>query len=521
MPNVEALGETYETFAGDKKERGIYYTPRSIVDVMVDLSLRSKIDTASYEELLQVRILDPACGAGAFLIACYRRLLERALVLQQSAGVRVLSPNVKREILQSCIFGIDRDADALAVAAKSLHVLAEELPQTRCLDGNLVLGNGLIDDPGVDELAFAPRARFGRVISEGGFDLCIANPPYVFGEWIPKAWKEYFSSTYRHLGRQTDYYAAFLERCVTRFLRPSGTYAVIVPDAFLAREQRAALRGFLLREAPPHCAIHAGPVFAQPGGRLTGVSCAILIGEKGGSPIDIDVVKIEQARAEPFNRVPLREVRADRWNRFLLSVAPHEWPVIRAMENTGCRLRDVLSCRIARGEEVGKIDLRTSASDSAPHAVIPGEAVMPFVVGKTRYYAASLSKPASTYESPRLLVRKTGTRCIAAIDDSDTATLQSVYVLKIDDPVVRRLAVAVLNSDILNWYLRKTVTGYKNLFPQLTQEEIASLPFPARVADPKALLERLAGAHAPDAAKSALEAFVCELYGVPGVPIAG
>src|SRR5205814_3804034 len=117
---IETLSVIYEQFlhADDQhsgstegRRRGAYYTPVPLVNFMLDqLELRKPLRDG-------MRVLDPACGSGVFLVQCYRKLIEKRVRRRRRARLR---PTELRRLLVEHIFGIDSDPDACRVAELSL-----------------------------------------------------------------------------------------------------------------------------------------------------------------------------------------------------------------------------------------------------------------------------------------------------------------------------------------------------------------------------------------------------------------
>jgi hypothetical protein len=151
-----------------RKATGSFYTPQSLTDYVVRRTLHPLVERASAESILQLRILDPAMGSAAFLVAACRYLAsayERALLREgrchegevddaERAGIR-------RQVAQRCLFGVDLNPTAVQLARLSLWLatLAASKPLT-FLDHHLVCGDSLIGASPVD-LARRPPPRPG------------------------------------------------------------------------------------------------------------------------------------------------------------------------------------------------------------------------------------------------------------------------------------------------------------------------------------------------------------------------
>jgi hypothetical protein len=165
---VEQLGAVYERVldfatvrgdrgirfvsAGRRKATGTFYTPRSMTEYLVRRTLAPLVEAASPEEIVRIRVLDPAMGSGAFLVAACRYLAhayERSLLRTGLATIDDLSPadraRFRRLIAQKCLYGVDSNPTAVQLARLSLWLctLAADLPLT-FLDHHLRTGNSLV-----------------------------------------------------------------------------------------------------------------------------------------------------------------------------------------------------------------------------------------------------------------------------------------------------------------------------------------------------------------------------------------
>jgi len=175
---IELLSEIYENFLGEfKREKGQFYTPYSLVELI----LKEKLPTSTIE--YNVKVLDPACGSGIFLVESYKRLIKR---WKYANPKQIIGFEGLKRLLLDNIYGIEIDPTAIKVAAFSLYLaLVDELdPKTLWIEKDYQLPN-LIFDP--DDLAIITqgnnlwrRDTIGEVNPEDfvKVDLVVGNPPF-------------------------------------------------------------------------------------------------------------------------------------------------------------------------------------------------------------------------------------------------------------------------------------------------------------------------------------------------------
>jgi methylase of polypeptide subunit release factors len=245
---VETLGSEYERLleSGARHANGVYYTPRHIVDTIVERTLAPLLAGATPERALQLRVLDPACGSGAFLLGAARYLMDWHL----KQGKLRLTLERKREILTSCLYGVDLDAQAVELAQRSLNLelLQDEAEVTADFSRNIRCGNSLIFDWN------ARTAGFGEIVlpedegGRGGFDAIIGNPPYIRVQALRRrdpSEAELYKRLYRTAqSGNYDLYLLFIEKSL-RLLRSSGRMGLIIPTKWWQASYGAALRALL------------------------------------------------------------------------------------------------------------------------------------------------------------------------------------------------------------------------------------------------------------------------------------
>jgi hypothetical protein len=209
------------------------------------------------DRLKTLRIVDPACGSGVFLIMAFdflkaelSRVNDKIAALQgQGQHIQdLLDPD--SEILTNNLFGVDVNSESIEIAKLSLWIkTARRGKVLDSLSGNLRVGDSLIEDSNFAYLdhAFTWETAFPSVFAEGGFDVVLGNPPYVRMEFL-KAMKPYLEKRYEVVSDRADLYCYFFERGL-RLLKPGGRLGFISSNTFFKTGSGRPLRGYLLREA--------------------------------------------------------------------------------------------------------------------------------------------------------------------------------------------------------------------------------------------------------------------------------
>jgi hypothetical protein len=205
---------------------------------------------AWHDELARVRVVDPACGSGAFLIEAFEQLY--AAYQQYQARVSELRGprlfDVDREILQHNLYGVDLNEEAVQICRLSLWIKTAQLgKELASLDHAIRAGNSVIADPAVHPRAFDWWAGFPEVFEAGGFDVVVGNPPYVSQGWIAE-YKPYWQAHYRAYDSGADLYVYVYELGVN-LLKPGGRLGFIVTNKWMRASYGEPLRRFFSEAA--------------------------------------------------------------------------------------------------------------------------------------------------------------------------------------------------------------------------------------------------------------------------------
>ncbi len=305
----EILGNVYEQFLGKvirltlahkvkieekpevKKAGGVYYTPSYIVDYIVKNTVGKLIEGKTPKQIESIKILDPACGSGSFLLSAYTCLLNyiRDWYVQNSpekypkqiyqlrAGHYFLTIAEKKKILLNNIFGVDIDTQAVEVTKLSLllKTLENENQDTLSLfreralpdlANNIKCGNSLIGPDFYDNLepdkindelrqkinAFDWQKEFPQIFSRKspGFDAVISNPPWVDIKGMDPQLVDFYFVSYSTTQNRMNIYATFLQKAI-ELLRPKGLLGFITPNSYLTQSSYKNLRQFILHHSSP------------------------------------------------------------------------------------------------------------------------------------------------------------------------------------------------------------------------------------------------------------------------------
>lgn len=405
--SVEILGSAYEQFLGKviritpahhakieekpevRKAGGVYYTPQYIVDYIVKNTVGKLIEGKAPKEISKIKILDPACGSGSFLIGAFQFLLDYHKNYYSDNGKpskgkkdNPLTPEgnlttaEKRRILLNNIYGVDLDVNAVEVTKLSLLLKCLEgetessiqqqfklwnervLPT---LENNIQSGNSLIDiDLYANELdlgfekkikPFRWENAFPEVFKSGGFDVVIGNPPYVRQELLGPQ-KEYFQNKYTVYHGVADLYCYFIEKSI-QLLSNNGLYGVIVANKWMRTNFGEPLRKWL-RNKSIYQIIDFGdlPVFES----VTTYPCILIIGKQAqNTKIQLTLVKtldfssLHDYVKDHSDKIDKTSLDDSGWNL----ASSDDQSLLKKIQSVGMQLERYVNDKVYRGIVTG------------------------------------------------------------------------------------------------------------------------------------------------------------------------
>jgi type I restriction-modification system DNA methylase subunit/predicted type IV restriction endonuclease len=552
----DILGQVYEQFLGKviritparqikvelkpevKKAGGVYYTPTYIVDYIVKSTVGKLLEGKSPKQIATVRVLDPACGSGSFLIGAYQYLLDwyrdryledgpqkhKTEIVPDTVGNWRLTLGEKKKILTRHIFGVDIDSQAVEVTKLSLllKVLETEtqlkLFHERALPDlgrNIRCGNSLIgpdfyqnqqmrlldDEDRYRVNVFDWKQGFPEAMKSGGFDAVIGNPPY--GYMIAQPEQDYFSTTYAHQDYQKDLYLLFLERCNTGLVAKCGFFGMIFPNPWLTNLLQRNIRKFIVLNAEIKEIVHFRfPVFAK-----VTVDTEIVV-LQNNLPNKTSEATVRIAESLEIFKNPKAEIKTIRhsqhkWQQLDGSVINifsnlKEEALARKCVRLASPLRTLYFTNVGiKPYQVGKgnppqtrhiVDNRPFDAnrkvDSYFRPCLRGSDISRYLIAplEDRFlkYGKWLAepRPAANFDAPmKILMRQTGDSLIAALDCNQFICLNNMHVLvpREDHPDIRYV-LGIINSSLMNWYYHSLNPEMGEAFAEVKKTNVDKLP---------------------------------------------
>ncbi len=388
---LEVLGNIYEQYLGYtirltdhqvkyelkpdvRKAGGVYYTPEYIVDYIVKNTVGKQLQELSAAKIKKLRILDPACGSGSFLIRAYEEMMnwyrqqkrtkkDKAVVISPPPSMggdkgegenqitstlatqqrikhddqeHILSIEEKSQILREHIFGVDIDEQAVEVTKLSLMLKMLEgefgiLPGRNILpmlDKNIKCGNSLISGDTIELMKyfgkdyykvkpFSYKDEFKQiVVDEGGFDAIIGNPPYynidkIMGKKSPAI--SFIKQAYSEIwSDKTDILFYFLTKAIKLSKQKVG---FIVSRAFFEAYKAKKLREFILSSTEIHSIIDFNGFHVFEAGIATAIPILEVesnTGARNKNKISVYRLKTSETSSDLISHILLENMKDDK-----------------------------------------------------------------------------------------------------------------------------------------------------------------------------------------------------------------
>lgn len=509
-----------------RKKDGIFYTPEYITRYIVEQTIGAYLEE-NPDKLETIKILDPACGSGAFLNQAhtflqkqYKIRTEEKINSEKSlkrGGEEFVKLNlfehqnmaeVDRSILLNNIYGVDLNSESTEITKLALWLkTAKKDEPLQNLDANIKCGNSLIDDPNVaGDKAFNWNEEFKDIMDDGGFDFIIGNPPYVFTR--TQGYEEDLKNYYYKLliknqikkdqqgkniqSGKLNLYTWFILKSL-ELLKENGVMAFIIPNGLLRTTTYDLVRKYLLEHTKILKIIDLGENIFE---NVT-ISTIIIILEKStqkdiilnlNNQIEI-ITNIENFTLQKYQKhnITQGDFYKNTSYTFNILIDKHKSEINNLIKKNSIELGQI-SKYIIEGI-VGSIERDVSNRQE-------DERYKPFVVGKDigrytleyknvyiRYDRKLLhrARPEEIFINNKILIQRIsgGNMPIKAyLDKKQYYAYASLNILQLkkEVPYCLEYILALINSKLLNWFYTNNFSNKSNLTVNISKTFLEKLP---------------------------------------------
>lgn len=432
------------------------------------------------QRLLNLKVLDPACGSGAFLNSAFQFILKEIQDVNQTLtslrGSEIGLWDIDKQILENNLYGVDINAESVEITKLSLWLqTANKYKQLTSLDHAIKCGNSLIEDNMVDSTnAFVWNEEFREIMMQGGFDIVIGNPPY--GATLSQVEKDYLSEHYETTEYNYDTYKTFIELGV-KLLKNKGYLGYITPNTYFILERGGAkLRHYLFEQMTLLNIVEMFNVFPD-----AIVEPAISIYKKGLEPNTcIEVITVPRSATPSSNFVSdgiyntFKQDDLKRNEDYLFNY--HENSITKKLREkiesvskplntwfevtTGVKPYQKGKGKPPQTKEIVSTKPFTSfkCEDNTWSRYIKGKSVNHYLIkwdGEYIKYGEWLAEPRNPemFSQPKLFIRRTDDTPMAALDIAGNICNNAAHCIypKKNSTVSVKFALGMLNSKLIKW----------------------------------------------------------------------
>ena len=514
---AEKSGEKVEiNNIGKRKKDGVFYTPEYITKYIVENTIgklceqmRTKLNISDEEVakaqtkkqkdtlnaalheyqkwLFSLKILDPACGSGAFLTAAltqlkaeHRRVFDFLHAINNDS--MMFEEYSDNSILENNLYGVDINEESVEITKLSLWLhTAQKDRKLTTLNGKIKCGNSLIDDSAIaGEKAFKWEEEFPEVFggnsrdkggeNKHGFDVIIGNPPY--GAKISKKEIEFYSKKFNYQSYQFDSYLLFMEK-VNSLISSNGVVSFITPNTWLSTVYSSSFRKYIFETFAMKELRH----FSYFVFRDATVETDIYILKKEQNPLDnrIKISFVENcSNLSVSEKIILQKEFISKNGKPINIYEKKEFESIKIKCKKIKKIGDLF--QIVQGtkpfqkgkgnppqtEEILKsqIFIQNYKKDETYLPCLRGSLMNKYTIFWDQNYYISygdwLAEPRYSAKfdvSEKLVIRQTGDSIIATFDNKQFIARDNLYILRDDSNLYSLKAIlAVLNSFFVTWY---------------------------------------------------------------------
>ncbi|NHJ88097.1 MAG: N-6 DNA methylase [Asgard group archaeon] len=514
----------------ERRKRGVYYTPQKVTSYMNEMVifsyLKNKLGIAIenfddlkeistpeelkkiYDNLLDIRILDLACGSGDFLIESAQQLFDIIIYLNEKLGLANSSDEIKKNILENNLYGVDLQSKAIFITRIRLWIwYINNLSKNKILQeftpnqiSNLRIGNSLIgwnnesekdliekysESVLVELNPFNWYVNFPGIFATGGFDIIIGNPPYIEIKKIRNDLeKKIYTTNYISAYKLYDISILFIERGLT-LLKEGGILSFIITNKFLATDFGLKIRELLLTQTKIINLIDLSflPIFVKT------AAYPIIIAVEKSKTTNLNYLLENKIKLLP-EIISLDQLRA---NNNIITIAQKEFYILPRKVisiSSNFHLIQLINqlTDIHKMVDLGKFDYRLlgftnwinsleklseNKTSDKDLLFIGTTNVENYFINykkeltlakrrlKNHYlvYDDEFTTAWKTFLEPKLLFREIAKKLTVAIDPGKFANATGIYMFTPKNKELMKFLLLVLNSELLNNYYSVVYTS--------------------------------------------------------------
>jgi len=505
---IKKAGKEVEVIpeSGKRKAQGIYYTPKFVVRYIVENTLGPALKDKPLNEARKIRILDPACGSGSFLVEALDYLenhwRQQKWVPQSKAGDNAQQADffdyvTKFQFLTENIYGVDLDTQAVEIA--QLNLLLKALSQRQRLPdlvNYIRQGNSLISgsedvlkryfgNKWREKKPFNWEQQFTDIMADGGFDVIIGNPPYIqvsMDRRLEPSLKEYFLTAFGSSMGRLNTFGFFIHRGIS-LLKKGGYLGYIIPNTFLTQEYYRGLRKFVLDT----CQVAAIATLEEMPFETAIVENVIIILRKEGSKETRaqNQVLVTELGKDTVHHIPQSAFHKTFNYSFVVHLSPKLKKIAEKIKAQSVKLGDLVSVNQAIAlKHDRKSCLFKKPQDNRYKKVLDGRDIARYAVYYPGNYLLyditkihSCKREDIFLAKEKILFRRVGDRIVATLDTEQHYALNTLVVItpKVKD-VNLRFILGIINSTLANSYYKLFLKSTKRVFSEIQARQVEQIP---------------------------------------------
>ncbi len=511
---LDIIAKFYEKIVphSQRKTTGEFFTPIQIVDYIL-----KSVGYIDQYDIENKKIIDLSCGSGSFLIRAVNVLLEKLRKQIKLKENSELTPKQAKEIITKVkinISGIDINPIACILCQINFYFILFDLLNI-IIETNKEYKIPVFDIFNKDTLQFDFNNKY---------DYVVGNPPYLFIRAIPQDYRKFIEKLPLETNKgQYDYYQLFIEIGL-KILEEGGMLGYIVPDSLLALSNRKIIRSYIYHSTKIKEICYLGSGFKEA--VVSNVIIVLQEDSKEEERINNKILIKKTLKNDELESY-LKQHNIEKWDYiFLINLTQRDIKILEQLKSHFPTLLDIMDnsqfrISISRGVEIGKegeiiycgicnkyfplmkgnlvcpecgSSLKWDSVENIIFDNVPNDLendYKPFVYSLNRYIIKKYKhiklgveginyKKHEIYKSKIVIRQLSQENMICAAYDENAFTSQSIYNLKIfRSPVLEfnnYYLLGLLNSQLFSYYLIKSFSSYKTLFPRILIEKLWSLP---------------------------------------------